>query len=75
MPKNMGGLDRVVRVIIALVVAFLILSGRLSALPAILLGILALVFLLTSAVGSCPLYMPLKISTKKGGRPQDTGTK
>ena len=75
MPKNMGALDRVVRVIIALVVAFLILSGRLSALPAILLGILALVFLMTSAMGSCPLYIPLKISTKKGGRPQDAKTR
>jgi hypothetical protein len=32
---------------------------------AIVLGILAIIFLLTSLIGVCPLYMPFKISTKK----------
>jgi hypothetical protein len=63
MPKNMGLFDRVGRVIVALVVGVLFLIGGLSTTAAIVLGIIAGVFLLTSAMGSCPLYIPLKINS------------
>jgi hypothetical protein len=64
MPKNMGTVDRVIRVILAAVVAVLFATGQLSGTAAIVLGILAVVFLLTSLVGFCPLYFPFKISTR-----------
>jgi hypothetical protein len=63
MQKNMGSIDRIVRVIVALAVGILFLLGEISGLAAIILGIFAAVFLLTSAMGSCPLYTPLKINT------------
>lgn len=61
----MGLIDRVIRIVLALVVGVLILTGQLSGVAAIVLGILAVVFLLTSAIAFCPLYVPLHISTKK----------
>lgn len=65
MKKNMGTADRVIRTIIAIVIAVLYFAGTISGAVAAVLGIFALVFLLTSAVGFCPLYGPLGISTKK----------
>jgi hypothetical protein len=65
MKKNMGSADRIIRTIIAIIVAILYFTGVLSGTAAIILGILAAVFLLTSAVGFCPLYFPVGLSTKK----------
>ena len=65
MKKNMGRLDRIIRVSLAVLVAVLYFAGILSGIWTIILGILALVFLLTSLVGTCPLYMPFGISTRK----------
>jgi hypothetical protein len=67
MTKNMGNVDRSLRTILALVVLYLYVSGRISGLLAAVLGIFALVFVVTSAIGFCPLYVPLKISTTKKG--------
>ena len=65
MKKNMGTVDRAIRAIFALVVVYLIVSGTLSGLAAVLTGILAAVFLLTSVLSVCPVYLALKISTAK----------
>jgi hypothetical protein len=65
MPKNMGLIDRLVRVALAAVVAVLLFTGQISGLAAGILGILALVFVLTSLLSFCPLYLPFKISTAK----------
>jgi hypothetical protein len=65
MVKNMGKIDRVVRILIAVVVAVLFFTKQLSGTAAIVLGILAVIFIATAAIGTCPLYMPFKISTKK----------
>ena len=67
MIKNMGTYDLTVRVIVALAVGILLLIGTLTGTAAWILGTLAIVLLLTSVVGSCPLYMPFKISTRKTG--------
>jgi len=64
MKKNMGTIDRVVRAVVALVVGYLILSGSITGALAIILGVLAVVFLATSAMGSCPLYIPLNLDTR-----------
>ena len=63
MKKNMGTLDRSIRTILALLVAVLYFTGQISGTAAIILGIIAVVFLLTSIVSFCPLYTLLKIDT------------
>jgi uncharacterized protein (DUF58 family) len=66
MKANMGTADRAIRTLIALAIAVLYFTGRISGTLALVLGIFAVVFLLTSLVGSCPMYGPLGISTRKG---------
>ena len=63
MKKNMGIADRSLRIILAIVVAVLIYLGELSGVAAIILGIFAGVFLLTSLVSFCPLYALVGIHT------------
>jgi len=65
MKKNMGSADRLIRTLIAVVIAVLYFTRQISGTLAIVLGILAIIFLLTSAVGFCPLYVPFRISTVK----------
>jgi len=68
MKKNMGLTDRIVRILLAIAVLVLYLLDKISGVAAIILGILAIVFVLTSLVGFCPLYVPLRLSTLKGGK-------
>jgi hypothetical protein len=63
MKKNMGVVDRIIRILLAIVVIVLYLTGNITGLAAIILGILAVVFIITSLIGFCPLYVPFKIST------------
>lgn len=65
MKRNVGTLDRILRIAVALVIAGLYLTGVISGTLALVLGIVAVVFVVTSLVGRCPLYCPLKISTVK----------
>lgn len=65
MKKNMGTADRLIRTFVALIVAVLYFTGIISGVTATILGVLAIVFLLTSLVGTCPLYLPVGLSTKK----------
>lgn len=64
MTKNMGTVDRIVRFIIVVAIAFLYFTGVISGTVAIILGILGVIFLATSLVGFCPLYAPFKLSTR-----------
>jgi uncharacterized membrane protein YesL len=65
MKKNMGGADRIIRTILAIVVAVLYFTDQISGTAAIILGVFAVIFLLTSFIGFCPLYVPFKLSTRK----------
>lgn len=65
MKSNMGTIDRAVRLIAVAIVAGLYFTGQISGTVAIVLGVLAAIFLITSIIGFCPLYVPLKLSTKK----------
>lgn len=65
MKKNMGTLDRGVRLSLAVVVALLYFTGQLSGIAAVILLILAFLFLVTALVGHCPAYTPLGIKTIK----------
>lgn len=61
---NMGSMDRILRVVFAVAVGVLYFTGVLSGTVAIVLGILAVIFLATSAFGTCLLYKPFGLSTK-----------
>lgn len=65
MPKNMGTLDRLIRMLIAIGIGVLYVTGRIGGTVALVLGIIAVAFLLTSCLGSCPAYGPLGISTRR----------
>ena len=65
MKKNMGIADRTVRTILAVVIAILYFINQITGVAAIILGIFAVVFLLTSFMSFCPLYLPFKLSTMK----------
>lgn len=65
MKKNMGLIDRWLRVILAIVVGVLYLGGKITGIAAIILGIFAVIFLVTGITGVCPLYSWLGISTLK----------
>lgn len=63
--KNMGSSDRILRIAAAVLVAVLYFAGVLSGTIAVLLGIVAGIFLLTSLVGWCPAYLPFGLSTRR----------
>jgi hypothetical protein len=65
MKQNMGTIDRIIRIAAALTVGALYALGVISGTVAIVLGVLAVVFIATSFVGFCPLYLPFGLSTKK----------
>ena len=65
MKKNMGKIDRVIRSLVAVLIAILYFTDQISGIATIILGLFAVVFLITSFMSSCPLYLPLKISTIK----------
>ncbi len=65
MKKNMGSTDRIVRSIIAVVIAALYFTQVITGTLGIVLLVLAGVFLLTSFVSFCPLYAPFGLSTCK----------
>ncbi|MBK9282848.1 MAG: DUF2892 domain-containing protein [Sphingobacteriaceae bacterium] len=63
MKQNMGLVDRVIRIVIALVVAVLYFSGIINGTVAIIALIISGVFILTALVKTCPLYIPFGINT------------
>lgn len=65
MKKNMGSADRIIRLVLAAVMIYLAYSGTVTGIVATILYVLAIVFVLTSLVRTCPLYMPFGLSTCK----------
>lgn len=63
MKKNMGNADRIVRILVAAVLAGLYFGGILTGTLGLILVIVAGVFLLTSLVGNCPLYSLIGVNT------------
>lgn len=68
MKKNMGTADRVIRGVVAILIGILYFTGQISGTFAVILGIVAVAFLLTSITGVCPAYMPFGISTIGKGK-------
>jgi hypothetical protein len=63
MKKNMGSADKIIRLIIAAVLAFLFYNGTITGTVGIVAVVIAAVFALTSLVSFCPLYPLLGINT------------
>nr|WP_286767802.1 DUF2892 domain-containing protein [Sphingobacterium sp. UBA865] len=59
----MGTVDKVIRILVAVVIGILYFTNVISGTLAIILGALAAVFVLTSFISFCPLYLPFGIST------------
>lgn len=69
MKKNMGTTDKTIRILVAVVIGVLYYANIISGTMAIVLGILAGVFILTSFMSFCPLYLPFGINTLKKKKP------
>jgi hypothetical protein len=65
MKKNMGSTDKGIRIVIALVIAALYYFNVIEGTLAYVLMAFALIFLLTSFISFCPLYLPFGINTGK----------
>ena len=63
--KNMGKADKIIRLLIAVFVTILFLNHVITGVLGIVLVVLAGVFVLTSLIGTCPLYLPFKINTNR----------
>lgn len=65
MKKNMGNLDRIIRIIVALAIMALYFTRQISGTIAIVGFVISLIFILTSLISFCPLYIPFGLSTRK----------
>lgn len=65
MKKNVGTIDKAIRILVALVVVVLFFTHVISGALAIILLILAVILVLTSVISFCPLYFPFGLSTNK----------
>ena len=65
MKKNIGNADRLIRMFVAALIAVLYLTHVISGTFAIVLLAVAVIFLLTAFVGTCPIYLGLGMSTNR----------
>jgi len=65
MKKNMGTIDKVIRILVAVIVVTLYFTKVISGTLGIILLALSAVFVVTSIFSTCPLYMPFGLSTRK----------
>ncbi len=65
MKKNMGGMDRIIRLMVAVVVAVLYFAGMVQGTLAYVLLGLSGIFVLTSFISFCPLYALVGLNTCK----------
>lgn len=64
MTKNMGVIDRTLRLAAVAVIAALYFTDQIGGALAVVLGVIAVLFFVTSTIGWCPLYVPLGLSTR-----------
>ncbi len=65
MKKNMGMVDKTIRFVLAIIIGVLYYTNVINGTLAIILGVLAGVFILTSFISFCPLYLPFGINTTR----------
>jgi len=66
MKRNLSNIDRIARVVLAALFAYLYFGGIVTGTFGVILLVLGAVFLFTAVVAFCPLYAPFKFSTYKG---------
>ncbi len=60
----MGTLDKAIRILVAILIGVLYLQNEISGTTAIVLLVIAGIFIVTSFMSFCPLYLPFGINTK-----------
>jgi hypothetical protein len=65
MKKNVGTIDKAIRILIAAIVAVLFFTHVISGTVGIILLVLAGILVLTSLISFCPIYFPFRLSTRK----------
>ncbi|MBL7931647.1 MAG: DUF2892 domain-containing protein [Bacteroidia bacterium] len=65
MKKNMGTADRIIRLIVAAIVVWLYASNVIAGTLGVVLLIFAGIFVLTSFISFCPLYLPFGLNTRR----------
>jgi O-antigen/teichoic acid export membrane protein len=65
MKKNMGITDKIVRILLAVLFVVLYFTNVVTGTWGYVLLALAAIFLLTSLISFCPLYLPFGLSTDK----------
>jgi len=65
MKKNLGTADKIIRVLVAVIIAILYFTGVVTGTLGIILMVLAIIFVLTSLVSVCPIYLALGLSSAK----------
>lgn len=68
MKKNIGSIDKIIRMVIAVIFASLYFTGTITGIWGIVLLLLGGILVITSLVSWCPLYAPFSISTLKPKR-------
>ena len=63
MAKNVGSADRAIRIVIGLALGFMLWLGIIHGVTAIVVGVIAAIFLLTGVIGLCPFYKMLDVDT------------
>ncbi len=61
----MGKIDRIFRIILTLAIAVLYWQEIIDGTTAIIMGVIALIFLVTSFISFCPIYSVTGLSTNK----------
>ena len=74
MKKNMGVVDRIVRLLLAAGIVALLAMKIVVGVWAVVLGVLALIFVVTAAIAFCPLYEPFGIKTFKVVNPAEVAS-
>jgi len=67
MKKNMGTVDKVIRILVAVVLVVLYFTHVITGVLAIILLAVAAIFVVTSFLSFCPLYWPFGLSTREKG--------
>ena len=65
MKKNVGSIDKVMRIILAVVIVTLAITHVISGTLSVVLLILAGILVLTSVISFCPIWLALGVSTSK----------
>lgn len=65
MKKNVGSLDRLIRIIFAIAMVVLYITGQITGTNGMILLIIGLILGITGLISLCPIYMMLGLSSKK----------